>query len=83
VLDASGFAVGIRVATDPGGPGCPAPTLSDITLDGLRIENASFTGVLLRGVDRFAVRDGLYTGNRGVRDLSYLLPERDDRRQRR
>jgi parallel beta-helix repeat protein len=63
VLDASGFAVGIRVATGPGGPRCLAPTLSDITIDGLRIENASFTGVLLRGVDRFAVRDGLYTGN--------------------
>jgi parallel beta-helix repeat protein len=63
VLDASGFAVGIRAATGPGGPGCPAPTLSDIRIDGLRIENASFTGVLLRGVDRFAVQDGLYTGN--------------------
>ena len=47
VLDASGVAVGMRVATCPGGPGCPAPTLSDITIDGLRIENASFTGVLL------------------------------------
>jgi parallel beta-helix repeat protein len=63
VLDASGFAVGIRAAAGPGGPGCAAPTLSDITIDGLRIENASFTGVLLRGVDGFAVRDGAYTGN--------------------
>ena len=63
VLDASGFAVGMRVATGPGGPGCPAPTLSDISIDGLRIESASFTGVLLRGVDGFTVRDGVYTGN--------------------
>src|SRR5262245_22176281 len=60
VLDATGFAVGIRAAA---APGCPAPTLTNITVDGLRIENASFTGVLLRGVDGFAVRDGVYTGN--------------------
>jgi parallel beta-helix repeat protein len=63
VLDASGFAVGIRAAAGPGGPGCSSPTLSDITIDGLRIENASFTGVLLRGVDDFGVRDSVYTGN--------------------
>jgi parallel beta-helix repeat protein len=63
VVDAAGFAVGIRAAAAPGGPGCPNSTLSDITIDGLRIENARFTGVLLRGVDGFAVRDALYTGN--------------------
>jgi hypothetical protein len=63
VLDASGFAVGIRAARGLGGQGCAAPTLSEIAIDGLRIENASFTGVLLRGVDGFIVRDGLYTGN--------------------
>jgi parallel beta-helix repeat protein len=63
VLDASGFAAGIRVATASVGPNCPAPTLSDITIDGMRIENASFTGVLLRGVDGFVVRDGVYTDN--------------------
>ena len=63
ILDASGFAVGIRAAAGPGGPGCPPPTLRDITIDGLRVENARFTGVLLRGVDGFAVRDGIYTGN--------------------
>jgi parallel beta-helix repeat protein len=63
VLDASGFAVGVRATAGPGGPGCSSPTLSDIAIDGLRIEGASFTGVLLRGVDRFAVRDGVYTGN--------------------
>ena len=49
VLDANGFAVGIRVAAGPGGPGCPPPTLHDVTIDGLRVENARFTGVLLRG----------------------------------
>jgi parallel beta-helix repeat protein len=63
VLDASGFAVGIRAFAGPGGPGCPAPTLTDVTIDGLRIENARFTGVLLRGVDGFAVRSGIYAGN--------------------
>lgn len=63
VLDASGFAVGIRAVAGPGGPGCPPSTLRDVTIDGLRIENARFTGVLLRGVDGFALRDGVYTGN--------------------
>jgi pectin methylesterase-like acyl-CoA thioesterase len=63
VLDASGFNVGIRAAAGLGGPGCPSPTLSDIAIDGLRIENASFTGVLVRGVDGFAVRGGFYTDN--------------------
>lgn len=63
VLDASGFAVGIRAASGPGGPVCPPPTLRDIVVDGLRVENASFTGVFLRGVEGFAVRDGIYAGN--------------------
>jgi parallel beta-helix repeat protein len=63
ILDASGFAVGIRVAAGPGGPACPTPTARDVTIDGLRIENARFTGVLLRGVDGFAVHDGVYAGN--------------------
>lgn len=63
VLDAAGFAVGIRVAAGPGGGGCPTSTLTNITVDGLRIANARFTGVLLRGVDGFAVRDGVYSGN--------------------
>jgi parallel beta-helix repeat protein len=63
ILDASGFAVGIRVTAGPGGPGCPPPTVHDVRIDGLRVENARFTGVLLRGVDGFAVRDGVYTGN--------------------
>ena len=63
VLDASGFSVGIRAASGPGGPGCPPPTIRGVTIDGLRIENARFTGVLIRGVDGFAVRDGMYTGN--------------------
>jgi parallel beta-helix repeat protein len=63
VLDASGFSVGIRAAAGPGGPGCPPPTIRDVTIDGLRVENARFTGVLLRGVDGFAVRDGVYADN--------------------
>jgi parallel beta-helix repeat protein len=63
VLDASGFAVGIRASAGPAGPGCPALRLTEISIDGLRIENARFTGVLLRGVDGFAVRNGIYTGN--------------------
>jgi parallel beta-helix repeat protein len=63
VLDASGFAVAIRAASAPGGPGCPPPSLHDVVVDGLRVENAGFTGVLLRGVDGFAVRDGVYAGN--------------------
>ena len=60
VLDASGFAVGIRAAA---GPSCPARALTGITIEGMRVENASFTGVLLRGVEGFAVRDGFYSGN--------------------
>ena len=60
VLDASGFPVGIRASA---GGGCPGAGLTGITVDGLRIENASFMGVLLRGVSGFAVRDGFYTGN--------------------
>ncbi len=63
VIDAAGFAVGIRATPGPGGPGCPASTLTDITVDDVRIENARFTGVLVRGVDGFTVRDGVYAGN--------------------
>jgi parallel beta-helix repeat protein len=60
ILDASGFPVGIRASA---GAGCPLATLTGITIEGLRIENASFTGVLLSGVNGFAVRGGVYTGN--------------------
>ena len=63
VLDASGFAVGIRAVSGPGGPTCPPATLSDLTIDGLRIEHASFTGVFFRGVDGFAIRNGDYVDN--------------------
>jgi parallel beta-helix repeat protein len=64
VLDASGFSTGIRASSGPGGGVCPPLTLHDLVVDGLRIQNASFTGVFFRGVDGFAVRDGSYTGNR-------------------
>jgi parallel beta-helix repeat protein len=62
VLDAAGFAVGIRASAGPGGPGCPTSPLTNISINGLRIENARFTGVLLRGVDGVAVRDAIYSG---------------------
>jgi parallel beta-helix repeat protein len=69
VLDAAGFSVGIRASSGPntigpdGFPVCPAFALHDLTIDGLAIRNASFTGVLFRGVDGFAIRNGAYTGN--------------------
>jgi parallel beta-helix repeat protein len=63
VLDASGFPVGIRAASGPSGPTCPPLDLHDIAIEGLRVENASFTGVLLRGVDGFSVTGGSYVDN--------------------
>jgi hypothetical protein len=62
-LDAAGFTVGIRAAAGPAGPGRASATLSAITIDGLRIEHARCTGVLLCGVHGFAVRDGVDAGN--------------------
>jgi len=64
ILDASGFSVGIRATAGPGGPGCAPPMLNDITIDGLRIENASFTGAN----DEYAIfpicsRNGTIEGN--------------------
>jgi parallel beta-helix repeat protein len=70
ILDAAGFSTGIRASSGTITPGpdgfpvCPGLNLHDIHIDGLRIVNASFTGVLLRGVDGFSVRDGAYSGNR-------------------
>jgi len=72
ILDASGFAVGIRAASGPmtGGPGeirrCPVARLTDLAVEGLRVTNASFTGVLFRGVDGFSITDGVYVGNGGA-----------------
>jgi cytochrome c peroxidase len=69
ILDATGFSTGIRassgsVTMGPDGfPVCPALGLHDLVVDGLTITGASFTGVFFRGVDGFAIRDGLYTGN--------------------
>jgi parallel beta-helix repeat protein len=69
VLDATGFSVGIRASAgsitigSDGYPVCPAFGLHDLAVDGLTITGASFTGVLFRGVDGFAIRDGIYTGN--------------------
>ena len=69
MLDAAGFAVGIRASAGPntvgpdGFPVCPAFGLHDLTIDGLTIRNASFTGILFRGVDGFAIRNGAYSGN--------------------
>ncbi len=69
VLDAAGFAVGIRASAGPivqtpgQAPRCPEFGLHDLAVEGLTIRNASFTGVLFRGVDGFRIRDGSYTGN--------------------
>jgi parallel beta-helix repeat protein len=69
ILDAAGFPVGIRASSGPitpvpgGFPICPPMSLHDIHIDGLKVVNASFTGVLLRGVDGFSVRDGRYIDN--------------------
>jgi parallel beta-helix repeat protein len=68
VLDASGSAVGIRASSGPNGRGddgfpvCPEPRLHDLAIEGLRIEHASFTGVLFRGVTNFRISHGVYTG---------------------
>jgi parallel beta-helix repeat protein len=63
VIDASGFPVGIRATSGPGGETCPPLALHDIAIEGLRVENAGFTGVLLRGVDGFSVTGGRYVDN--------------------
>src|SRR5215203_2169688 len=69
VLDATGFAVGIRASSGPIAPGpdghlaCPVLGLQNLAVDGLTIRGASFTGVLFRGVDGFSIRDGVYTAN--------------------
>jgi parallel beta-helix repeat protein len=69
VLDAAGHTAGIRAASGPitqppsGPPVCPPLSLHDLTIEGLRVENATLTGVLLRGVDGFSVRGGVYAAN--------------------
>jgi parallel beta-helix repeat protein len=68
VLDASGFDVGIRASSGPvvtgpdGIEACPQRDLRDIAVDGLRIEGASFSGVLLTGVEGFRLSRGTYAG---------------------
>jgi parallel beta-helix repeat protein len=68
VLDASGFDVGLLVGDLATGqapvfPGCPPVSVHDFTLDGLTVRDAADTGVLLRGVDGFRVRNGRYLDN--------------------
>jgi parallel beta-helix repeat protein len=70
IIDATGFAAGITAVSNPAPPNapCPAATLSKITIRGLTVRNASFTGVNIRGVDGFEVSGGRYlnTGAYGV-----------------
>jgi parallel beta-helix repeat protein len=68
VLDASGFDVGIRASSGEDVPGpqgfpvCPPLGLRDLVVDRLRIENATFAGVLFRGVEGFRISRGAYLG---------------------
>jgi parallel beta-helix repeat protein len=68
VLDASGFEDGIRassgaIAPGPAGvPVCPQRDLRRLVVDGLRIEGASFSGVMLAGVEGFRITGGVYRG---------------------
>jgi parallel beta-helix repeat protein len=69
VIDAGGFANGIRVGTGrisrgpDGFPVCPALALHDVTIEGLTVQNAERNGVLLIGVDGFRVEGGKYLEN--------------------
>ena len=62
VIDASGFSTGITAVSNPAPPRapCPAATLTDITIRGLTVRDASFTGVFMRGVDGFEISGGRY-----------------------
>ncbi|MEV6106604.1 parallel beta-helix domain-containing protein [Streptomyces sp. NPDC051940] len=69
VIDASGHSMGIRVGTGRIAPGldgwpvCPPTALHDITIEGLTVRDAEFTGVFLSGVDGFRLSGGRYTDN--------------------
>jgi parallel beta-helix repeat protein len=64
VIDATGFSSGILVnggASVPGPPPrCPVSGVHDVTIRGLTIRNAGFTGVNMRGVNGFEVSGGRY-----------------------
>jgi parallel beta-helix repeat protein len=69
VIDAHGFANGIRVGTGQETPGpdgfpvCPPLALRNVTVEGLTVGNAEDNGILLIGVDGFQVRGGRYVDN--------------------
>ena len=66
VLDAEGHSIGLRIGADTitgDPPQCPAFTVDNFTLEGLTIQNASFTGIFLIGVDGFRVTRGRYIDN--------------------
>jgi parallel beta-helix repeat protein len=69
VIDASGFANGIRVGTGEETPGpdgfpvCPPLELRNVIVEGLTVRGAEDNGILLIGVDGFQVRGGRYVDN--------------------
>jgi parallel beta-helix repeat protein len=69
ILDATGFARGIRVGTghfrldEQGNLLCPPLTVQDFTLDGLTIRNATAHGLFLIGVDGFRLTHTQYRNN--------------------
>jgi len=69
VIDAHGFANGIRVGTGEETPGpdgfpvCPPLALHDVAVEGLTVQNAQDNGLFMTGVDGFSVVGGSYAGN--------------------
>jgi parallel beta-helix repeat protein len=69
VIDAAGFRNGIKIGVGAltrapdGHLICPATTVHDVAVHGLTVENALRDGLLIIGVDGFAVDHGRYVNN--------------------
>ncbi len=69
VIDAHGFANGIRVGSGEETPGpdgfpvCPPAALHNVAVEGLTVQSAEDNGLFMIGVDGFQVRGGRYVGN--------------------
>jgi parallel beta-helix repeat protein len=66
IIDATGNTYAITVGTKTEfeeGPSCPALEVSNFKIRGLTVRNADETGILLFGVDGFAVSGGRYLDN--------------------
>ena len=71
VIDADGFANGIRVGSGAEAPGpagfpvCPPLALRNVTVEGLTVRNAEDNDILSIGVGGLRVRGGRYLDNHG------------------